>query len=255
MERMPVLFVGHGSPMNAIEDNSFTQNWVKIAEKMPRPKGIVMISAHWYTSGSRINDAEQPRMVYDMYGFPDKLYKVVYPAKGSSELAQLTRNLLTKDVKFDNTWGYDHGNWSVLKHMYPLADIPLIQLSIDNTAEAIEHYKMGQELKALRERGYLLIGSGNIVHNLPGVRFDMDGGYDWAYEFDNFIKDKIIQCNHRSVIDFHSAGKAAALAVPTPDHFYPLLYILGVSDQEDIVTIYNDSCIYGTLSMTCYMFS
>jgi 4,5-DOPA dioxygenase extradiol len=255
MEKMPVIFIGHGSPMNAIEQNPVTQNWQKIASTLPRPHAIVMISAHWYTNGTRINDTEKPKMIYDMYGFPDELYQVVYPAPGNAALAQSIRKMLSADVLIDNSWGHDHGSWSVLRHMYPKADIPVVQIAIDRTAPPEVHYKLGQELKSLRERNILIIGSGNIVHNLYNVRFDMEGGYDWAYRFDAFVKDRIQQRDHAPLLNYETQGQDARHSIPTPDHYYPLLYVLGASDPEDKISVFNEICQYGTLSMTCYTFT
>ena len=254
MKRMPVLFVGHGSPMNAIEDNDYTRNWAKIASEIPKPKAILSISAHWYTNGSRITDEEHPKIKYDMYGFPDELYRVTYKAKGSPELAHLTKDLIKRNVKIDNTWGYDHGTWSVLTKMYPEADIHVFQLSVDNSASAEIHFQIGQEISALREKGVLIFGSGNVVHNLEKITWGMAGGHSWAVDFDEYIKNKIIQKEYQNVINYESAGKSSELAFFTPDHFYPLLYILGASMEDDEVSIYNDSCVMGSLSMTSYLF-
>lgn len=252
--RMPVLFVGHGSPMNAIEDNAFTNEWMKIAEQLPTPKAILSISAHWYTSGSRLNDSQSPKTVYDMYGFPKKLYELKYEVSGAPELAHLTKDLLHKNTQIDNGWGIDHGTWSVLCRMYPKADIPVYQLSVDHNAPAEEHYKMGQDLSALRDKGVLIVGSGNVVHNLSQVDFDMDGGYPYAYEFDQYIKNHILRRNYENVIHYERAGKTANLAFPIPDHFYPLLYILGATEEGDKISIYNEACTLGSLSMTSYLF-
>lgn len=251
---MPVLFVGHGSPMNAIEDNMFTENWRRVAQEMPRPEAILAVSAHWYTTGTRIMDEAQPKMVYDMYGFPKELYEVKYPAQGAPELAQLTKDLIHEQVKTDNSWGYDHGTWSVLCQMYPKADIPVFQLSVDRTATAETHFKIGQELSSLREKGVLIFASGNIVHNLSRVAWDMKGGYPWADDFDRYIKDKIIHRQFEEVVKYKAAGQSVDSAFITPDHFYPLLYILGASSPDDKVSVFNDSCIMGSLSMTSYLF-
>lgn len=251
---MPVLFVGHGSPMNAIEDNDYTRNWAKIAREIPKPKAILAISAHWYTNGSSITDEEHPKMVYDIYGFPDELYKVVYKAKGSPKLAHLTKDLIKRNVKIDNSWGYDHGTWSVLSKMYPEADIPVFQLSVDSSASAEAHFEIGKEISALREKGVLIFGSGNVVHNLEKISWGMEGGHPWAVDFDYYIKDKIIKRQYQEVINYENAGKSSELAFFTPEHFYPLLYILGASNEDDRVSIFNDSYVMGSLSMTSYIF-
>lgn len=253
-DKMPLLFVGHGSPMNAIEDNKFTENWAKIATQLPKPEAILSISAHWYTSETKIMDDENPKMVYDMYGFPDELYRVQYGAKGAPELAHMTKDLITENVKIDNTWGYDHGTWSVLHRMYPDAKIPVFQLSINRNASAQTHFRIGQEINSLRKKGVLIMGSGNVVHNLARVDFDIEGGFPWAIQFDNYIKGKIIDRQFDDVINYKSAGKSSELAFYTPDHYYPLLYILGASDIDDKLTVFNDSCTMGSMSMTCYLF-
>lgn len=254
LEKMPVLFVGHGSPMNAIEDNMYSMNWEKVASKIPKPKAILSISAHWYTNGTRITDAKHPKMVYDMYGFPDELYQIVYKSDGAPELAHLTEKLISRDIKIDNSWGYDHGTWSILNRMYPEADIPVYQLSVDSTADAEVCFQIGKQISSLREKGVLILASGNVVHNLSAINWDMDGGYDWAEEFDNYIKDKIVSRQFQDIINYRNAGKSASLAVPTPDHFYPLVYILGTLTDNDKVEIFNDSCELGSLSMTSYLF-
>lgn len=254
IKKMPILFVGHGSPMNAIGVNDYSSNWAKIADKIPKPVAILAISAHWYTDGSRITDAVNPKMVYDMYGFPDELYKIEYKAKGSPELAQLTKNLIKQEVSIDNSWGYDHGIWSVLCKMYPDADIPVYQLSVDQNASANAHFQIGQEISALREKGVLIIASGNVVHNLSKINWEMEDGHPWAIEFDNYIKEKIIGKQYQEVINYKTAGKCAELAFTTPEHFYPLLYILGASKDDDRLSVFNDSCTLGSLSMTCYLF-
>ncbi len=253
-EKMPALFVGHGSPMNAIEENNFTKKWEKITAEIPKPEAILAISAHWYTEGTRITDSAQPKIVYDMYGFPDELYEVVYDAKGSPELARQTIGLINREVKIDNSWGYDHGAWVVLRKMYPEADIPVIQLSVDSHADAESHFKLGREISILREKGVLILGSGNVVHNLSRINWEEESGYPWAMEFDNYIKNKIIKRQYQDVINYKTAGKSSASAFVTPDHFYPLLCVLGASREEDRLSVFNDSCTMGSLSMTSYLF-
>lgn len=253
-KKMPILFVGHGSPMNAIEDNDYSRGWAKIANEIPKPEAILSISAHWNTHGTRISDAANPETIYDMYGFPEELYRVAYKVKGSPELAHVTKNLISRDVKVDNSWGCDHGTWSVLCKMYPMADIPVFQLSVDNDISAAEHFQIGQEISSLREKGVLIFGSGNVVHNLTRINWDMEGGHPWAVEFDNYIMGKIIKEQYQDVIHYKKAGKSSELAFFTPEHFYPLLYILGASRDDDRLTIFNDSCTKGSLSMTSYLF-
>jgi Uncharacterized conserved protein len=251
---MPVLFVGHGSPMNALEENEFTKNWVKIAQLFPRPKAILSISAHWFTNGTRITDVANPKTVYDMYGFPKELYEIEYKAPGAPELAHEVKSLLHKEILIDNSWGIDHGTWSILHKMYPKADIPVIQLSVDKNADAGTHYQIGKELKVLREQGVLIFGSGNVVHNLQMVNWNMENGYPWAEEFDEYIKEKILHKEYEDVIHYERAGQSSKMSVPTTDHFYPLLYTLGAADDSDKLKVMNDSCVLGGLSMTSYLF-
>jgi len=252
--KMPVLFVGHGSPMNAIEDNEFTRIWAKIATLFPKPKAILAVSAHWYTNGTRIDDEENPKMIYDMYGFPEELYKVVYDADGAPEFAKMTKDLIKREVTIDRSWGLDHGTWSVLTKMYPDADIPTYQLSVDGKASAETHFKIGQEISALREEGVLILGSGNVVHNLSKINWGMKGGFPWADEFDIFVKEKIQSKNYEDVVNYKKIGNIADLAVRTPDHFFPLLYVLGAAREEDEVTVFNEKRLMGSMSMTCYLF-
>lgn len=253
MKRMPVLFIGHGSPMNAIEENQFTAQWEALGKSLPRPQAILSVSAHWFTPGSRMMDSPAPKTIYDMYGFPDELYEIVYGAPGSPHFAKQAKKLIGRTVETDNTWGFDHGTWSVLHRMYPKADIPVFQLSVDRDASFEEHFQTGRDLRALREQGVLIFGSGNIVHNLARIQWNMEGGYPWAEDFDNYIKQNILNGNHRDVIRFEKAGVSASLAFTIPDHFAPLLYVLGASDEEDSVSVLNESCILGSLSMTSYL--
>ncbi len=254
MSRMPVLFVGHGSPMNAIEDNEYSRAWRKIGERMPRPEAIISISAHWYTHGTRIMNDENPRTIYDMYRFPKELYQVTYDAAGAPAIANAAKQLISRETKFDNTWGLDHGTWSVLVHIFPKRDVPVFQISIDVNAPAEDHYKIGKELSVLREKGVLIFGSGNIVHNLMLVDWHKaNKGFDWAYDFDEYIYKNIMGKNHENILKFNELGTIAKLAVPTPDHFYPLLYALGASNENDTVSVYNKSCELGSLTMTSYI--
>lgn len=254
-QKMPVLFIGHGSPMNAIEENIYTNEWVKTAREIPRPAAILCVSAHWYTSGTRVTDDPHPKMIYDMYGFPPQLYEVVYKAEGAPELARAAKNLIQREVRIDTSWGFDHGTWSVLHKMYPEADIPVFQLSVDGRADAGTHLQIGKEIAALREQGVLILGSGNVVHNLARVNWNMQGGYDWAEEFDAYIKEKITLRQFEDVVHYDRAGPSSRMAFPTPDHFFPLLYVLGASSPEDRLSIFNDACMMGSMSMTCYLFS
>lgn len=253
-ERMPVLFVGHGSPMNAVENNKYTEKWRQLGQQLPRPQSILMVSAHWYTSGTRITDVKAPKMVYDMYGFPEELYRVQYPVPGSPELAHRVQSLLAPTpVQVDNSWGLDHGAWSVLCRMFPQADIPVVQLSVDGSAPADAHFQIGRTLATLRDEGVLILGSGNVVHNLARIDWNLDGGFPWAEEFDAYICESIEQKRYRDAVDYHKAGQSAKMAVSYPDHFFPLLYVLGAASQQDRLTVFNRDCQMGSLSMTGYL--
>ncbi|NLK94216.1 MAG: 4,5-DOPA dioxygenase extradiol [Clostridiales bacterium] len=254
MKIMPVLFIGHGSPMNAIEENQFAQEWKALKNKISKPKAILSVSAHWFTDGTRVMTAENPETIYDMYGFPEELYRIVYKAKGAPHIAEKVKDLISGEVITDNSWGYDHGTWSVLHRIYPEADIPVFQLSVDRNASPKEHYKMGQELYKLREEGVLILGSGNVVHNLGRIDWNMDNeGYSWAEEFDNYIYENILQRKDENVIDYKKAGSSASLAFTTMDHYAPLLYVLGASNKNDNVITFNKEYVLGSLSMTSYL--
>ena len=254
MTKMPVLFIGHGSPMNAIEDNEYSRTWRSIAEKIPKPEAILSISAHWFTKGTKVMNEEEPKTIYDMYGFPKELYEVIYNSPGSPSIANLSKELISKETEYDNSWGIDHGTWSVLVHMYPNRDIPVFQISIDANAPPETHYKIGKELRSLREKGVLIFGTGNVVHNLRLVDWHKGSkGFDWAYEFDDYIYENIETKNHNNIIKYNELGEIAKLAVPSPDHFYPLLYTIGALDEEDKVSVFNKSCELGSLTMTSYL--
>ncbi|NMA65098.1 MAG: 4,5-DOPA dioxygenase extradiol [Clostridiaceae bacterium] len=255
MSKMPVIFAGHGSPMNAIEDNDYSRTWRDIAKRIPKPEVIISISAHWYTKGTKIMNDEVPETIYDMYGFPKELYEIVYNAPGSPGIAKIAKELISKETEYDNSWGIDHGTWSILVHMYPKRDIPVFQISIDAYSPPETHYKIGRELKCLREKGVLLFGTGNIVHNLRLVDWHMGSkGFDWAYEFDDYIYENVMNKNHDKILNYDEMCSSAKHAVPTPDHFYPLLYVLGATDEEDKVSVFNKSCELGSLTMTGYLF-
>ena len=239
--------------MNAIEDNIYTKTWTEIGLSLPKPKAILSISAHWYTDGTQINNQDQPNTIYDMYGFPDELYRVSYPAPGSPELAMKVQQLVGGFVTVNNSWGLDHGTWSVLNKLYPKADIPVIQLSIDRNAPPETHYEIGKKLRPLRDQGVLILGSGNIVHNLHKADMSMEGGYDWAYEFDEYISTCILSGKFDDVVNYKKAGSSSDIAFWTPEHFYPLLYTLGCIDESDRIEVYNKACVYGSISMTSYV--
>jgi 4,5-DOPA dioxygenase extradiol len=254
-ERMPVLFLGHGSPMNAIEENQFVDGFRQLAQTLPRPTSILCISAHWFVRGTRVTAMEMPRTIHDFGGFPRALYEVQYPAKGNPALAEGIKALLQPTtVELDVEWGLDHGAWSVIKHLYPTADVPVVQLSIDYTKPAAYHYALAQRLKPLRDNGVLVIGSGNIVHNLGLVdwaNIDKDNhGYDWAFEARAFINNCLITGDYQPLIQYEQEGRAIQLAIPSPDHFLPLLYALGLQEKNEEVFLFNDKMVGGSLSMT-----
>jgi len=250
-ERQPVLFVGHGSPMNAIEDNVFSRAWMEVGRALPRPQAILCVSAHWETVGAQVTAMAQPRTIHDFGGFPPALYAQQYPAAGSPELARLVQETI-KDVRVegDGSWGLDHGAWSVLCRMFPQADIPVVQLSLDRTRPPAYHYALGRALRPLRQRGVLIVGSGNIVHNLRAVCFeDEDGAYPWATEFDETLRRLIVVGDHEPIINYSRLGRSAALAIPTNEHFLPLLYVLGAQMAGETMRFFNDKITYCSLSM------
>jgi len=254
-QKMPVLFLGHGSPMNAIEDNDFVRGFRKIGESIDRPKAILCISAHWETRGTFVTAMDQPRTIHDFGGFPPTLYAVQYPAPGSPELARETAaTVKSTSIGLDQQWGLDHGAWSVIKHLYPDADVPVIQLSLDRTKGAQYHYDLARELAGLREKGILIIGSGNMVHHLGMVAWDRlnepEYGYDWALEAREIMTSAIRNGDHRRLIEYEKQGQAFRLAIPTPEHYLPLLYALALQDKDEEIQLFNDRAIGGSLTMT-----
>ena len=254
-ERMPLLFLGHGSPMNAIEENEFVTGFRDIAKTLPKPNAILCISAHWFIKGTKVTSMEMPKTIHDFYGFPQELYEVQYPAKGSPILANEVKNLLMPNlVELDYDWGIDHGAWSVIKHLYPKADIPVVQLSIDYTKPASFHFEIAKKLSELRNKGVLIIGSGNIIHNLRLVdygNFDKDNyGYDWAIEAKETINRFLLDGNYESIINYEKQSKSIQLAIPSSDHYLPLIYILALKQKEENITLFNDKLVGGSLSMT-----
>lgn len=252
---MPALFLGHGSPMNAIEQNSFTQTWTKMGEDIPEPSAVLVISAHWLTRGTGVTAMQSPKTIHDFGGFPKELFDVQYPAPGSPEIAQDIQLLIEgTQVGLDHDWGLDHGTWSVVKHMYPGANIPVLQLSIDYPQSAKYHYELGKELYELRKRGVLIIGSGNIIHNLQMVAFDKlnvpNYGYDWAHEMNEVFNQKILNKEHDALINYQNLGPGARLAIPTPDHYYPLIYALALQGDKEEVALFNNQLVGGSLNMT-----
>lgn len=253
--KMPVLFLGHGSPMNAIEQNGFSKGWAAIGKQLPRPAAILCVSAHWETQGTFITAMERPETIHDFSGFPKELYDVQYPAPGNPELAGETSNLIQHSkVALDQNWGLDHGCWSVLKHLYPNADIPVLQLSLDRSQSPQFHYDLAKELAPLREKGILIVGSGNMVHNLRIMNWNTpEQGFDWAMEANDSFKRLISKDEHSSLIQYKSLGSAIQQAVPTPEHYLPLLYTLGLKNGKDTLTFFNDKTIMGSISMTSLM--
>lgn len=256
---MPVLFVGHGSPMNAIEDNEFSQRWRAMGKTLPVPAAVLVVSAHWLTKGTHITAMQKPKTIHDFGGFPRELFEVEYPAPGNPELAEMTKSLIgTTDVGLDHDWGLDHGAWSVVRQMYPEANIPVLQLSIDYHKPPSYHYELAKELMPLRKKGVLILASGNMVHNLgmvsvPGGdlrKLNQEYGFDWAHEMNSIFKEKIANGDHRALIEYEKLHAAAKLAVPTPDHYYPLIYSLALQRKGEETSFFNDKAIGGSLTMT-----
>ncbi|MDD4516497.1 4,5-DOPA dioxygenase extradiol [Massilibacteroides sp.] len=254
---MPVLFVGHGSPMNAIEDNPFSRKWKELGTELPRPSAILCISAHWETNGTFVTAMPVPETIHDFGGFPCELFKVQYPASGDTVLAKTIKDEIREyPIGLNQDWGLDHGSWSVLRHIYPHADIPVLELSIDYTRSMQYHYDLAKELAFLRRKGVLIVGSGNMVHNLRLVHVkSIDGfnepyGYDWALEMNDIFKEKIKTGDHKALINYPTLSKAAKLAIPTPDHYIPLLYALSLQEADEEVSFFNDQALAGSLTMT-----
>ena len=252
--KMPVLFLGHGSPMNAIEENEFASAFKKLGKELMRPNAILCISAHWETKGTFVTAMQNPPTIHDFGGFPQELFDFQYPAQGSPELALETKKIITKtEVGLDDKWGLDHGAWSVIKHLYPNADIPITQMSIDYSKPAKYHYELAKEINSLRKKGILIIGSGNMVHNLRMVswkKINQEFAFDWATEANEKMKSYILSGAHQQLIDFKSQGKAFDLAIPTPEHYLPLLYTLALKEENEKITLFNDKAVGGSLSMT-----
>lgn len=254
---MPVLFIGHGSPMNAIEDNEFSRGWKAIAASLPKPKAILCISAHWETKGTFVTAMDKPKTIHDFGGFPQSLFDVQYPAPGSKWLAKATQQAMTQvSVDFDESWGLDHGAWSVLTQLFPNADIPVIQLSLDYTKNALYHYEIALQLSELRKKGVLIIGSGNMVHNFQHARFYGDFnkhfGHDWALEANDVFKKLISNNDTKSLINYSGYSKALQLSAPTPEHYLPMLYALALRRETESISFFNDAVVGGSFSMTSF---
>jgi len=250
--RMPALFVGHGNPMNAILENDITRGWNRMAEGL-HPAAILCISAHWETAGTQVTMAPNPATIHDFYGFPNDLYKVEYPAPGSPELGREIIGTMGKTtVLEDHEWGLDHGAWSVIRHMFPKADIPVIQLSLNRRMDPREHFALASDLSFLRDKGVLVVGSGNIVHNLRQASWDSDLPYDWAIEFDEQVRKLILDGNHDELIRSERISRAAAYSIPTPEHYLPLLYVLALKDPSERVAFFNESILMGSIGMRSF---
>src|ERR1035438_6351910 len=246
---MPALFIGHGNPMNAIEDTEFSRAWAEVARSRPKPKAVLCISAHWETEGTRVTAMEQPKTIHDFYGFPPALFEKRYPAPGSPDLARVAQKMMREShVELDSEWGLDHGAWSVLCRMFPDADVPVVQLSLDRRNHPAFHYELGRQLRGLRKKGVLIVGSGNMVHNLREMAWE-DTAYDWALEFDAQMKELILSGDHKAIVDYAKLGRSARLAVPTLEHYLPLLYLLGAQDKADNVGFFADKVTLGSMSM------
>lgn len=252
---MPVLFIGHGSPMNGIEDNEFSQRWAMMAKEIPTPAAVLVVSAHWLSKGTMITAMDFPKTIHDFGGFPRALFEVQYKAPGNAVLARETASMVhSTQIGLDHDWGLDHGTWTVVRHMYPDANIPVLQLSIDYTKPPQYHYELAKELFELRKKGVLIIGSGNMVHNLRMVAWDKMNepgyGYDWALQMNDQFKQLISANDHRSLIHYDKLGSEAMLAIPTPEHYLPLLYTLGLKGGRDEIKFFNDKAVAGSLTMT-----
>jgi 4,5-DOPA dioxygenase extradiol len=249
--RMPVIFFGHGTPMNTLARNRYTEAWRRLGESVRRPRAILCVSAHWYTHGTGVTAMERPETIHDFYGFPQALFDVQYPAPGDPALAARVRDLLQPvDVDLDLTWGLDHGTWSVLVHAFPDADVPVVQLSIDGMQPPRFHYELGRRLAPLRDEGVLVIGSGNVVHNLRVLdRRDDAPGFDWAVRFNDHVRNALAARDHDALIDYAAGGEDAALAVPTPEHYLPLLYIAALQGDDEPISFPVDGIDKGSLGM------
>ncbi|WP_406824721.1 4,5-DOPA dioxygenase extradiol [Pedobacter sp. KACC 23697] len=250
---MPTLFIGHGSPMNGIENNEFSESWADLAKHIPVPKAVLVVSAHWYTHGTFVTAMNFPATIHDFGGFPQALFDVQYPAPGDPKLAAEIPGLIhSTPVGLDHDWGLDHGTWTVVRHMYPDAAIPILQLSIDYTKSPAQHYEIAKEIYALRKKGVLVIGSGNMVHNLRMLSWEMinGGGYDWAIEMNDKFKNLIANGDHQPLINYRNLGNDAMLAIPTPEHYLPLIYTLGMKNDKEEVSFFNDKAVGGSLTMT-----
>jgi 4,5-DOPA dioxygenase extradiol len=260
-DRMPILFVGHGSPMNIVSKNSYTEDLAKAAADLPKPKAILVVSAHWLTSGTYVGCMQEPRTIYDFYGFPEELYKIRYPCSGAPIDAELAaKTVKSSKVRCDSDWGLDHASWAVLKHMYPNADVPVFEMSLDYSPyndwhpKTLDyHYKLASELAPLREKGVLVIGSGNIVHNLGLIDFDTDAKpFDWAVKFDEKVKRNLINRNHDALLNYLEIGQEARYAVPTLDHYLPMIYAIALRQKDEPLKFIHEGFQNGSVSMRAF---
>jgi 4,5-DOPA dioxygenase extradiol len=254
---LPALFVGHGNPMNALQENPWTRAWAALGAALPRPRAVLAISAHWFISAPAVTAMATPRTIHDFGGFPRELFEVRYPAPGDAALAARVQQLLAPlEVSADRAWGLDHGTWSVLRHVFPQADIPVVQLSIDETQPPAFHYELGRQLRPLRQEGILLMGSGDVVHNLHAYAWGrhLQEPYDWALRFEAHVRDSLVAGNHAPLVDYVSFGRDALLAVPTPEHYLPLLYVLGASTPAEPVSFPVEGMDGGSVSMLAVQF-
>jgi 4,5-DOPA dioxygenase extradiol len=251
-EILPAVFFGHGNPMNALLENPYTEAWRRLGREMPTPRGILSISAHWYVPSVGVTVTTAPKTIHDFGGFPAELYQVRYPAPGDPSLARRVQKLLAPlPVSLDETWGLDHGTWSVLRHVYPDADVPVVQLSIDETKPAAFHFELGKKLDLLRSEGVLIVGSGNLVHNLNAYawgRHTVDA-YDWAIRFETMAREMMVAGDYRPLIDYEALGREAILSIPTPDHYLPLLYVLATRQDRETVAFPVEGVDGGSISM------
>ncbi len=254
-EKYPVVFAGHGSPMNAVEPGRFRDGWKEMGQRLGKPRAILALSAHYYTNGQFVNDAAVNRQIFDMYGFPDELYQVRYAPQSDPETVCRVRELLGTDIRTDSSWGIDHGIWAVLCNMYPEADIPVVMISTDGTKTPGEQYAFGARLSPLREDGVMIFASGNVVHNLQLVDWNNKGGAPWAEAFHGYIKKGILEKRPKDAVHFNESGLDWQKAVPTPEHYYPLLAALGAAGKEYRAETWNEGCELGSMSMTSYLFN
>jgi 4,5-DOPA dioxygenase extradiol len=254
MERMPTVFFGHGNPMNALQDNAWSRGWADLGRRLPRPRAVLSVSAHWYQPGTAVTTAAAPRTIHDFGGFPRELFEVQYPAPGDPGMVDRVRELLAPlEVRADLEWGLDHGTWSVLCHVFPQADVPVVQLGIDETQPPGFHYRLGRLLRPLRDEGILLLGSGDIVHNLHAYAWGRHPvePFDWAQRFEAKARDLMLRGDHATLADYESLGRDAMLSIPTPEHYLPLLYVLGASHEGEPVSFPVEGMDGGSISMLC----